>query len=346
MRSRNIVAQLLAILLAASAAIAPRAAAQQQCGPITAIQDITVAAAIAAVKLNCVPNICPSGQAPQGIDVNGNAIFCNPISTSAAGGGGGVPGSGQIGQVTFWQSTGSVTGDDGLFWDNTDKRLGIGALAPTFPLEIHGAIDLDPNNAIASKFVLFNAFQAGTPNSVTYGSFDIASNALNLNIGPGVPNMGIMGGFVGIGTDAPTSTFTVAGLVESTDGGYKFPDGSIQTTAAGGAPVPFTPTITCGTGSPGTVTQDGTYVLAGPHLVNYSIHIAVGSGTCGMSVSVALPFTTAAYCGFVGIENNVTDAPQLGSSFANSTSVSLTGASGSFIFGVGYDITASGTCQL
>lgn len=38
-------------------------------------------------------------------------------------------------------------------------------------------------------------------------------------------------GKVGIGTDTPTSRFTVAGLIETTSGGVKFPDGTIQTTA-------------------------------------------------------------------------------------------------------------------
>lgn len=38
-------------------------------------------------------------------------------------------------------------------------------------------------------------------------------------------------GLVGIGTDSPTSKFTVAGMIQTTLGGYKFPDGTIQTTA-------------------------------------------------------------------------------------------------------------------
>lgn len=40
-------------------------------------------------------------------------------------------------------------------------------------------------------------------------------------------------GNVGIGTTSPTERLTVAGSVESTSGGFKFPDGTIQTTAAG-----------------------------------------------------------------------------------------------------------------
>ncbi|HZM85274.1 MAG TPA: hypothetical protein VFF31_01845 [Blastocatellia bacterium] len=39
-------------------------------------------------------------------------------------------------------------------------------------------------------------------------------------------------GNIGIGTTAPTSKLTVQGMIESTLGGYKFPDGSLQTTAA------------------------------------------------------------------------------------------------------------------
>ena len=39
---------------------------------------------------------------------------------------------------------------------------------------------------------------------------------------------------VGIGTAQPSSPLTVAGVVESLTGGFKFPDGTIQTTAGGG----------------------------------------------------------------------------------------------------------------
>ena len=38
-------------------------------------------------------------------------------------------------------------------------------------------------------------------------------------------------GLVGIGTDTPSSKLTVQGMIETTMGGYKFPDGTVQTSA-------------------------------------------------------------------------------------------------------------------
>jgi hypothetical protein len=80
----------------------------------------------------------------------------------------------------------------------------------------------------------------------------VAQTASNPVIGSGAPGFiskwqGVSGSFtytlgnsnifddkfgkVGIGTTAPTSPLTVQGMIETTMGGYKFPDGTVQTTA-------------------------------------------------------------------------------------------------------------------
>ena len=70
-------------------------------------------------------------------------------------------------------------------------------------------------------------------------------------------------GMVGIGTDSPTSKLTVQGLIETQLGGYRFPDGTIQTTA-GVAPNQvvnslngLTGQVVLGAGSNITITPNG-----------------------------------------------------------------------------------------
>src|SRR5439155_1283024 len=77
---------------------------------------------------------------------------------------------------------------------------------------------------------------------------------------------------VGIGTATPGQRLSVAGTVESASGGFKFPDGTVQTTAAVG-----------GSGGGGTITG----VNAGAGLTgggsSGSVTLDIGAGT-GLSV--------------------------------------------------------------
>ncbi|MFH1235035.1 MAG: hypothetical protein V1493_05495 [Candidatus Diapherotrites archaeon] len=54
----------------------------------------------------------------------------------------------------------------------------------------------------------------------------------NLNIDSGTLFVDISGDKVGIGTTSPEQKLSVAGTIESTSGGFKFPDATTQTTAA------------------------------------------------------------------------------------------------------------------
>jgi hypothetical protein len=49
-----------------------------------------------------------------------------------------IGGTGANGQVAFWNGANSQSGDNGLFWDNTNKRLGIGTNAPTVTIDAIG----------------------------------------------------------------------------------------------------------------------------------------------------------------------------------------------------------------
>lgn len=73
-----------------------------------------------------------------------------------------------------------------------------------------------------------NGIWAGTGNIGTNGGLTIGYS------GSGAPSGGaIFAGNVGIGTNNPTSPLTVNGVIQTTSGGVKFPDGTVQKTAAG-----------------------------------------------------------------------------------------------------------------
>jgi len=63
----------------------------------------------------------------------------NNLIISATGGGGGVSGSGTAGQVAVWDSPSSITGDDWLFWDSANRRLGIGTPGPNARLRVESS---------------------------------------------------------------------------------------------------------------------------------------------------------------------------------------------------------------
>jgi hypothetical protein len=103
-------------------------------------------------------------------------------------------------------------------------------------------------------------------------------------------------GNIGIGTTAPASKLTVAGLIESTLGGYKFPNGTIQTTA-------FDPNqvvrslnslrgdLILAAGANITVTQSGgnTLTIAAPNALTAVAHNTTlnGNGTAASPLSIA-----------------------------------------------------------
>ena len=80
--------------------------------------------------------------------------------------------------------------------------------------------------ANTSKEFIISDGVAGTNNQTVWGVGTAARDLLYIK---GTGN-------VGIGTNAPTSMLTVAGQIESTVTGYKFPDGTVQASAATGAP--------------------------------------------------------------------------------------------------------------
>lgn len=176
------------------------------------------------------------GTIAKGLGLDSN----NKIVTGAAPGN--VSGSGSAGQVTYWTGTNSISGSNLHWWDNTNKRLGIGTNAPRDLISLSGG-----NGAIS----WFN-----TTNPVPYVGikWDQALDGLALMRNECCDSLTVYGMFmkrsggnIGINTTSPTSFLDVNG------------DARVRTLSS-------TPTNILGstsTGVLGNVTLSGDFSLSG-----------------------------------------------------------------------------------
>jgi hypothetical protein len=93
-----------------------------------------------------------------------------------------VSGTGVAGRVSFWTGTGTQSGDSGLTWDNTNKRLGIGE-SPLATLGILGDVTLAGTNNINIIFKTTSTSfdQASLRYSITDQNLYIRNNSLGIN---------------------------------------------------------------------------------------------------------------------------------------------------------------------
>jgi hypothetical protein len=121
-------------------------------------------------------------------------------------------------------------------------NVGIGANNPQKKLHISGAnsqLFLDRPANTAGNYALVNFGTFGADKFLIGMNADAGAGVDKLSIietavSATVPVMTVTGGNIGVGTTTPSSKFHVAGEVRSSTGGFRFPDGTLQTTAAVG----------------------------------------------------------------------------------------------------------------
>ena len=121
-----------------------------------------------------------------------------------------------------------VTGDAIGVFGSTNSPQGTGVKGHAYAPDGYGVYGMNEGgsgNAVGGYFK--------TNSTQGYGVYGESMSALSGYAGYFV-GRGYFSNNVGIGTAAPGSPLTVAGLIESTIGGFKFPDGTVQTTAGGG----------------------------------------------------------------------------------------------------------------
>ena len=81
-----------------------------------------------------VSESCSGNSAIQVINQDGS-VSCIQVATPSTAN---VTGAGSAGQVAFWIDSSTISGDNELYWDNSNKRLGIGTNSPSSPLTVVG----------------------------------------------------------------------------------------------------------------------------------------------------------------------------------------------------------------
>lgn len=143
-----------------------------------------------------------SGTSTQVLSSTGTGTSWVPQST------GGLTGSGVATRVAFWSGTNSLTSDSSFYWDNTNKRLGVGTIVPAHILQVTGGNNSDgPSN---HRFQVTTSFTSTSNDNVSSPGIQLGyQNKSDVTYSDDntyktiTPNLGVIaGGLGGIGGGA------------------------------------------------------------------------------------------------------------------------------------------------
>ena len=128
--------------------------------------------------------------------------------------GGSATGSGATGQATFWTGASTISGDNTFFWDNTNKRLGLGTATPGVRLDIHGTGVIQQLNGTTTNNAFTDFQNAGSTQWRVGNQYASATNRFSIFNAAGVNEVFtiLQAGNIGINNSTPgwiTSAYVV-----------------------------------------------------------------------------------------------------------------------------------------
>ncbi len=115
----------------------------------------------------------------------------------------GITGTGASGQVSYWDGSSTQSGNNNLFWDITNSRLGVGTNSPSYRLHVSGTIY--SNQSSGSGALLNGSTYGALIIGGTWGTYATASTGIAL-AGESVSDYSVWGKRI------PTSTNTILGV--------------------------------------------------------------------------------------------------------------------------------------
>jgi len=123
-----------------------------------------------------------------------------------------------MGQIAFWNENNNLSGDNALFWDNGNKRLGIGVITPQNKLEVLDSIYATNPGGITTGHLDLGKFSDGTAVIAKIKHYFSSSNAY-LGFDGNNDRIVLMDATVGIGTTTPQNKLEVLDSIYATNPG-------------------------------------------------------------------------------------------------------------------------------
>ena len=129
------------------------------------------------------------------------------------GSGGSLTGTGAAGQATFWTGGSVISGDNTFWWDNTNKRLGLGTTTPGVRLDIHSTGVIAQFNGTTTNNAYLDFQNAGSTQWRIGNQYAAAVNRFSILNAAGTTEVFtiLQGGNFGIGTTNPVTKLDVNG---------------------------------------------------------------------------------------------------------------------------------------